>query len=202
MLKKLYQRFIAKNLLRSDLAIDTLFQNEKDDLFKNAQGVILELGAGRGINNKYFAHASKIILSEPNPFLRDLIDPESGFIMNFFAEKIQLPDESIDSVVCSMTLCTIRNPQQALNEIFRVLRPSGSLYFFEHVGAKRGTVTRFIQDILCPLCEFFDGGCRPNRETESIIQHSKLIIREIHHFSADLKTCLLQDLISGIAEKP
>jgi ubiquinone/menaquinone biosynthesis C-methylase UbiE len=45
-------------------------------------------------------------------------------------------DESFDTVATSCTLCSVPDPQQALQEIYRVLRPGGTLLMFEHVRSR------------------------------------------------------------------
>ena len=62
------------------------------------------------------------------------------------AESIDLPTSSVDSVVCTFSLCSIPNPQKALKEIYRILKPGGKYYFCEH-GLSPDLSTRVFQNV-------------------------------------------------------
>jgi ubiquinone/menaquinone biosynthesis C-methylase UbiE len=70
------------------------------------------------------------------------------------AEHLEFEDESFDTVTCTLGLCTIPDPRQAIREAYRVLRPSGRLLLLEHVRSPAGTV-RAVQRLLDPLAVRF-----------------------------------------------
>ena len=85
------------------------------------------------------------------------------------AERLPLPDASVDTVVSTLVLCTVDQPECALHEIARVLRPDGQLLFIEHVRAS----SRFLaacQDHLLEPWRRFAGGCRCNRSTVELMR--------------------------------
>ena len=85
------------------------------------------------------------------------------------AEEIPLHTASVDSVVTSWSLCTIRQVDQALVEMRRVLRPGGRLFFVEHGLAPDERVRRW-QDRLTPVWSRVSGGCHLNRPIAKLIE--------------------------------
>jgi ubiquinone/menaquinone biosynthesis C-methylase UbiE len=192
----------AWSLSRTAKRIDLAFREKKVALFSGASGVILELGAGTGVNARYFPKSAKIIFSEPNPYLRQHFQDQTVEVKEFTGERILLDDCSVDVVISSFVLCSVRNMQAVLAEVVRVLRPGGTFRFIEHVGAKCGTSLRFTQDALQPLCSLLDGGCHPNRDISTVIQHCGLLVRQMDHYTQNIGIPLARDFIAGIAEKP
>ena len=104
-----------------------------------AEGRILEVGIGSGLNLPlYSAQAREILGLEPAPRLlaraRRVAAALSlpATLIEGSAEAIPLEDGCIDTVVTTWTLCTIPAVDHALGEMRRVLRPSGRLLFVEH----------------------------------------------------------------------
>ena len=81
-------------------------------------------------------------------------------------------DGDVDAAVCSTALCSVADPDGALAEILRVLRPGGRLVFFEHVAAPAGSGARLLQGLAAPLTRRFDRGCDPRRDTASTIERA------------------------------
>ncbi len=94
--------------------------------------------------------------------------PPVDFLMAS-AECIPLPDQSIDTVVSTWTLCSIQDVGSALREIRRVLAPSGRLLFVEHGLAPEPGVRRW-QAWLTPAWRCMSGGCHLNRPVRSLIE--------------------------------
>ncbi|MGW9434787.1 class I SAM-dependent methyltransferase [Streptomyces sp. NPDC055607] len=136
-------------------------------MFGELTGRILEVGAGSGANVPYFAKADSLVAVEPAGEMRRRLteraarSPLDVEVVDAWAENLPLPDDSFDTVVCTLVLCTVVDPQAALEEIRRVLKPSGQLVFFEHVRSP-GAVG-LLQDVLAPLWKRAAGGCHANR---------------------------------------
>ncbi|XP_052174102.1 uncharacterized protein LOC127789274 isoform X1 [Diospyros lotus] len=81
------------------------------------------------------------------------------------AEALPLSDASVDAVVGSLVLCSVKDVDMALKEVRRVLKPGGLFIFVEHVAAKDGTILRFVQGILTPLQQMVSDGCHLTRKT-------------------------------------
>ena len=93
------------------------------------------------------------------------------------AEHINLMDSSVDSVVCTFSLCSIPNPQLALSEIYRILKPGGKYYFCEH-GLSPDFSTRTLQTLIGGFYPSLSGGCHANRDIIRLITSAGLVIEE------------------------
>ncbi len=142
-----------------------------------AQGRVLEIGAGSGLNLPFYgAPVREVLALEPAPRLIAMAQRSAGVtvpvtFIEGSAEAIPLDDESVDTVVTTWTLCTIPQAGAALNEMRRVLRPTGRLVFVEHGPAPEESV-RWWQDRLTPLWRRISGGCHLNRPIRAMIEES------------------------------
>lgn len=80
-----------------------------------------------------------------------------------------LPDDSVDTVVCSLVLCTVTDPEAAVAEIRRVLRPGGTFRFVEHVAAHPFSPRRWIQSTITRPWSWVFEGCQLSRDTAALI---------------------------------
>ena len=94
------------------------------------------------------------------------------------AEAIPLPDQSVDTVVSTWTLCTIPDVARALAEMRRVLMPHGRLVFAEHGRSTDPRVIRW-QNRLTPLWKRIGGGCHLNRPIGTLIEEAGFRIEQI-----------------------
>jgi SAM-dependent methyltransferase len=140
-----------------------------------AAGVVLEVGAGSGLNVPFYGpHVRMLYAIEPSSSLRRMAAArvkEAAFpveLMAASAERIPLPDASVDTAVTTWTLCTIADADVALREIQRVLRPDGRLITVEHGRAPDPRVARW-QERLTPFWRRIAGGCHLNRPIDRLI---------------------------------
>ncbi len=150
-------------------------RKRRGELLAKARGRTLEIGAGTGANIPYYPDAvEEVILAEPFEPMRRRLERKLGpsgrsaSTLNASAEAIPLDDESIDTVVSTLVLCTVDFPDRALAEIARVLRPGGQLLFIEHVRSHSPRAARW-QDRLEAPWRHFAAGCRCNRDTVASI---------------------------------
>ena len=127
------------------------------------QGRVLELGPGLGANLPYLRHTQWTGL-EPSAAMRERLLKRGapGPVLSGVAEAIPLPDGSVDAVVSTLVLCSVRDPVRVLAEIRRVLKPGGSFVYIEHVASAR-LGGRCLQHLLRPACGLI--GCHPVRHT-------------------------------------
>ncbi|HEX8099197.1 MAG TPA: class I SAM-dependent methyltransferase [Actinomycetota bacterium] len=142
----------------------------RDELCAEAEGVVLEVGAGTGMNFSHYATATRVVAIEPEPNMRGRaarrVEAASVPIrlLGASAERLPFPDETFDTVVCSLVLCTVGDQSAGIAECRRVLKSNGSMRFFEHVRSMGLREARW-QDRLERPWGFFGGGCHPNRDT-------------------------------------
>jgi ubiquinone/menaquinone biosynthesis C-methylase UbiE len=150
-------------------------RERRSELVAKARGRTLEIGAGTGANIPYYPDAvEEVILAEPFEPMRRRLERKlrqngkSASTLDASAEAIPLDDESVDTVVSTLVLCTVDSPDRALAEIARVLRPGGQLLFIEHVRSHSPRAARW-QDRLETPWRHFAAGCRCNRDTVASI---------------------------------
>lgn len=136
---------------------------------------VLEIGAGVGANLAYLAPGSKLVALEPNLAMHDRLRARCArygiplTVIAGVAERIPLPDSSVDDVICSLVLCTVADPEQVLAEVRRVLRSGGRFRFVEHVAARRGGPRRLVQRLLRRPWAWLFEGCQLDRDTAHVI---------------------------------
>jgi ubiquinone/menaquinone biosynthesis C-methylase UbiE len=145
-------------------------------LLAGADGRVLEIGAGTGLNLPHYPAAAQLTLTEPVAPMRHRLQERvraagrPADVVDAKAEALPFDDGSFDVVVSTLVLCTVDDPHGALREIRRVLRPGGQLVFIEHVRAAGSAA--WWQDRLAAPWAAFAGGCRCNRSTTAMIgQH-------------------------------
>jgi ubiquinone/menaquinone biosynthesis C-methylase UbiE len=143
-------------------------------------GEALEIGFGSGLNVPFYpAGLNRVRALDPATVGRKLAasrvaaSPVPIEYIGLDAQRIPLPDASVDSVLTTWTLCTIPDVAGALAEVHRVLRPGGTLTFIEHGRSPDAKVAR-AQDRLEPLQQRVFGGCRLTRPIDQLISTSGL----------------------------
>jgi ubiquinone/menaquinone biosynthesis C-methylase UbiE len=145
------------------------------ELLARARGRTLEIGAGTGLNIPCYPDGvEELILAEPFEPMRRRLERKleqgrtSASALDASAESIPLEEESLDTVVSTLVLCTVDFQDRALSEIARVLRPGGQLLYIEHVRSHSPRMARW-QDRLETPWRHFAAGCRCNRDTLAAI---------------------------------
>jgi SAM-dependent methyltransferase len=177
------------------------------ELLGTARGCTVELGAGTGLNlSQYPDDLDELVLAEPDPAMRTRLERRlrhSGRparLIDAPAERLPLADSSVDTVVSTFVLCTVDDPQAALQEVVRVLRPGGQLLFIEHVRAGSPTLAAW-QDRLVEPWRHFARGCRCNRDTAHTIAASGLTLDELLERSWRAMPPIVRPLVTGRARR-
>jgi len=155
-------------------------------IIPRAQGQVLELGVGPGVNFEYYdaARVSKVHALEPNPGTLRLAERQRRCtsveveFLSFPGERIPLPDGTVDTVVSTFTLCTIPGVGEALREAARVLKPGGQLIFFEHGRCPDARLRRW-QVWTEPLPHWIFEGCHLTRDIPALIAAGGFEIAEM-----------------------
>jgi len=165
----LFARYYARISVTAETRIG--MGGMRDRLLAGLSGRVIEIGAGNGLN---FAHypstVSEVVAIEPERVLRQLaveaalrsdvpVDVVPGA-----AEALPVKSEAFDAAVLSLVLCSVRDVPRALGEVRRVLRPGGTVRFFEH-GRGGGRVMTYTQLALDrTVWPPFNGGCHLARD--------------------------------------
>lgn len=121
-------------------------------------GRVLEVGVGTGISLPQYAPHLRIFGTDISEAMLEkakkrvsefgLKNVEGLAVMD--AEKLELPDNSFDVVMAQYVVTAVPNPEAALDEFARVLRPGGELIILTRVSADAG-MRRFIEQRLQPV---------------------------------------------------
>ena len=181
-----YDRYVLPHLLRCACGSKPIrYQRRK--VVPDASGVILEVGMGSGENLPYYdSKKVKLIYGlEPSEGMRALARPaveKSGLPVEFIdlpGEAIPLPDQSVDTVLLTYTLCTIPDRPAALAQMKRVLKPNGRLIFCEH-GLSPDDATARWQRRVNPLWSKMAGGCHIDQPIPELIREAGFDITKLH----------------------
>ncbi len=183
----------------------------RHELLASATGRVLELGAGTGRNLEHYGPAvTELVLTEPDPHmarrLRERLAQEPGApghpkVVEASAEDLPFDDDSFDTVVATLVLCTVPNPERALAEARRVLVEGGKLLFLEHVRSSHPGAARW-QDRLERPWGFFAAGCHPNRPTGQLIADAGFWIDSLEPGKLPKAPRIVRPVIRGIAQRP
>jgi ubiquinone/menaquinone biosynthesis C-methylase UbiE len=150
-----------------------------------AQGRVLEIGIGSGLNLPYYGTAvEQIIGLDPSPKLLAMAREAARQtaipleLIENSAEAIPLYNRSVDTVVTTWTMCSIPDVQRALGEMRRILKPGGRLLFVEHGRSSDVRVRRW-QDRLTPVWRRIGGGCHLNRAISELIENGGFRIERL-----------------------
>ncbi len=158
-----------------------------------AYGVVLEVGAGTGLNFPWYhpERVERVEAIEPDSamlaYARERVKQATVPISLTRASVETLPfaDASFDSVVVTLVFCSVEDSAQGMQEIRRVLKPQGMLFLFEHVRSQSAWVAR-LQDALVPLTTRLFGNCHWNRDTARTVQVAGFAITHMRRLKAGL----------------
>ena len=178
----------------------------RETLLNQASGDVLEVGAGTGVNLLHYGQGVRsLTLTEPeSPMVRRLEKhiserrPEAKLVPAP-AEELPFNDNSFDTVVSTLVLCTVDDQPRALLEMRRVLRPGGRLLFIEHVRSDDTKVAR-LQDRMAPINVRIAHGCHCNRPTLDGIREAGFTVTEVEHDMLKHAPKFVRPLVVGQAE--
>ena len=148
----------------------------RKEIARQASGVVLEIGAGNGLNFPFYdpGQVERVEAIEPDTamlrYARERIATAKVSITLTQAPVEVLPfaDETFDCAVATLVFCSVSDPAGGLREIRRTLKPGGRLLLLEHVRSQRAIAGR-IQDLLVPMTTRLAGNCHWNRNTEQTV---------------------------------
>lgn len=166
-----------------------LFGKTKRALFNNHPETVVEIGPGAGANMRYLRRGTRLIAIEPNLHMHDNLKKAADKygihleIKTVMGEHIDLPNDSCDFVVSTLVLCTVSDPKKCVDQIKRILKPSGVFVFIEHVKAKENSILNVLQKLIHKPWHWFFEGCHTNRDTVSLLKLTGFSSLEIEEYN-------------------
>jgi ubiquinone/menaquinone biosynthesis C-methylase UbiE len=174
------------------------------EVLSRAEGRTIDLGAGTGANFDLFPEAvSELVMVEPGQHmikqLRTKVGDREGLeVVQASAQELPFADDSFDTAVFTLVLCTVPDPAAALRETARVLKPGGKLLFIEHVRAEGTGLARW-QDRVEKPWRFFADGCHCNRDTVATIEASPMRLDQVEQGTLPKAPPIIRPVVSGVA---
>lgn len=144
-------------------------------LVTGAAGRTLEIASGTGLNLRHYRRVDSLVIIDPSLGMlaestrRTRHCPTAVILTAADGMALPFADRVFDTVVLTLSLCTIPDPRATLREVERVLAPEGELRFLEHIRHRRAWVAR-IQSLLTPHWRRISGGCHLDRSTRTSIE--------------------------------
>jgi ubiquinone/menaquinone biosynthesis C-methylase UbiE len=181
------------------------FQEQRQQALASVSGRVLEIGFGTGLNLPHYpSTVTWLTAIEPGHLLDKRVAERSANlampveIFRYRAEALPWEDHRFDCAVSTWTLCTIRDPLRALNEIRRVLKPGGKFIFLEHGRSDDPKVARW-QTILNLFQRVFACGCNLNRRIDRLIEDGGFTVERLDRFVMDGLPRPGADMYRGVA---
>src|SRR4051812_43507065 len=169
------------------------------ELLTSARGRTLELGAGPGANVDLSpAGVTELVLADPAEPMAKRLEAKYPHVtvVRAPAESLPFDDDSFDTVVSTLVLCTVVDPERTLAEIERVLKPDGQLLFLEHILDPSGKWQKW-QHRITPLQKRFACGCPPSRPTPDTTAGRGFVLQRIEHTQMPKAPPMLKPLAIG-----
>src|SRR5215470_11707328 len=173
------------------------FDPLRREIVGQAQGVVLEVGAGGGQNFPFYDPTRVVRVEAVEPDEAMLVEARSALsaapvpitLTRAPVEALPFPDALFDSAVVTLVFCSVRDPERGLREIWRVLKPGGTLLLLEHVRAQ-GKIVAGVQDVLVPLTTRCMGNDHWNRDTLHTVLQTGFQTTQVRQLSGGLQPML------------
>jgi ubiquinone/menaquinone biosynthesis C-methylase UbiE len=107
-----------------------------------ASGTVLEVAIGTGRSLPFYPAGTRVTGIDLSPGMLAVARQRAtalgidADLREGDAEALAFPDDSFDTVVCVLSLCSIPDPARAIGEMARVLKPGGKLLLLDHIGSR------------------------------------------------------------------
>jgi SAM-dependent methyltransferase len=179
------------------------FGDRRDRLVAGDIGEVLEVGAGTGLNLPRYRRARRVVALEPDPRFRSRLATRAARarvpveVVAGTAEDLPFPDGRFDTVVCSLSLCSVGDLERTAREIARVLRPGGAVHLLEHVRGS-GRLARW-QHRLTPVQRRLADGCHLDRDPVAALERAGFTVTERDDFRFPRGHPLIRDGVQAVA---
>lgn len=149
-------------------------------LFGDARGRVLDVACGTGTNYAYLPGSCSYVGVDLSRAMLDRAAtrlPEGTSLVEMNAECLGFADDSVDTVISSLSTCTFPDPDAALAEMARVCRPGGRIRLLEHGRSTAGPVAR-LQRWYAPT-HYDHVGCRLVQEPVEVVRGAGLEVESV-----------------------
>lgn len=200
-----YGHHIAPYFVHAGCSAST-FARVRSRMIPRAEGVVVEIGFGSGLNLPYYdaVRVERLVGVDPDTTMLAIARlqarsrPFDVELIQAHGESVPLPDGFASTVVVTYAFCTIARPLEALAEIRRILKSTGRLIFIEH-GQAEGRRCRKWQERLNRPWRWLAGGCHLNRDPLRMIRDAGFRLLEEERAQFPLPLWQLGSHHTGIA---
>ncbi|MBK8051385.1 MAG: class I SAM-dependent methyltransferase [Anaerolineales bacterium] len=147
----------------------------REQLVRDLTGDVLEIGVGSGANLPLYRAAAGVWAIEPDATLAAKAESRRGetsvpiVVKVGAAESLPFEDARFDHVVSSLVFCSVADPERALGEIRRVLKPDGALHMVEHIRPTTSAVAAVFSAVT-PIWSRVAHNCHLDRPTIDLLR--------------------------------
>jgi SAM-dependent methyltransferase len=198
-------RFNAAFFRAMDGYIEHSLGPYKQRVFAALPAEVVELGPGVGANLRHLRPGTTLVAIEPNRYMHARLRAAAARrgvqlqLHERMAENTGLPTASVATVISSLVLCTVGDPDAVLAEVRRILRPGGSFRFVEHVCAPAGTATRVAQRALRRPWAWTFEGCSCERDLEGAVRRAGFARVEVERYRLHTPFVPFNTQVAGVA---
>lgn len=192
----------------NDFLLGDTMASIRSNVVGGAQGRVLEIGAGTGLNFRHYAENAEVFAIEPAEGMRQRAESRAHapdvrariHVEDGNAKHLQFDAGSFDTVVVTFVFCSVDKLDRVLDEVHRVLRPGGTVRLVEHVKSPDPSVLRW-QTRLRPIWMSVLGGCDPLRDVAPALDKAGFDVTNIQQVSLPLPA-FARAGVQGLATKP
>lgn len=181
------------------------YGDRKVSMFGPIPETVVELGPGSGANFRYYPRGTRVIAVEPNPMMHRRMNAQASQhgiridLRHAGAEGLEVETASVDLVVSTLVLCSVKEPERVVAEIRRVLKPGGRFVFLEHVAAPTGTRLRRVQERIQRPWQWLGEGCNLTRDTAATLESAGFTSLDLERFDSGKTWAPYSPHIAGVA---
>jgi ubiquinone/menaquinone biosynthesis C-methylase UbiE len=192
--KKLFARFYDSFMHGTERGL----YKKRRALIEPLRGRILEVGSGTGINYQFYSSEAEIFALEPNKSMLTRAEQKApeNLSITYLHHRIcddevetYIRQSSLDAIVSTLVLCSVPDPEKAIERFKYWLKPDGKLIILEHIHAEKKLIRR-LQNLVNPVWRSFSDGCNLNRNTDVLLDKGGFSLVKAEYFVQSLRWIL------------